>query len=263
MPFFANADPNFVSDVVTKLHFEVFQPGDIIIREGTIGNKMYFIQEGIVDIIKSNGEVLTTLSDGSYFGEICLLTKARRVASVQAVTYCNLYSLSVDQFNTVLDQYPIMRRTLESVAAERLNKLGKNPNIISTREDLKIDQDVLKDIVARATPCPSVKSSQVELTRVPTNNVFEISGENNTNDGNNSNNYETQFGGTNQLLPESSKKSSNSSSEIKEGDGVAVMPTKTIKLLKTNLYLPNILKKSPSTPNKLSGKQKVNEDPSV
>jgi signal-transduction protein with cAMP-binding, CBS, and nucleotidyltransferase domain len=68
VPFFANADPNFVSDVVTKLHFQVFQPGDIIIREGTIGNQMYFIQEGIVDIIKSNGEVLTTLSDGSYFG---------------------------------------------------------------------------------------------------------------------------------------------------------------------------------------------------
>ena len=68
MPFFANADQNFVSDVVTKLRFEVFQPADIIIREGTIGNKMYFIQEGIVDIIKSNNEVMTTLSDGSYFG---------------------------------------------------------------------------------------------------------------------------------------------------------------------------------------------------
>ena len=68
VPFFANADPNFVSDVVTKLRFEVFQPGDEIIHEGTIGDKMYFIQEGVVDIIKSNGEVLTTLSDGSYFG---------------------------------------------------------------------------------------------------------------------------------------------------------------------------------------------------
>jgi len=68
VPFFANADPNFVSDVVTKLKFEVFQPGDFIIREGTIGDKMYFIQEGVVDIIKSNNEVMTTLSDGSYFG---------------------------------------------------------------------------------------------------------------------------------------------------------------------------------------------------
>ena len=142
VPFFANADPAFVSDVVTKLIYEVFQPGwlsflcvlettaiflflhsvhegDIIIKEGTIGTKMYFIQEGIVDIVMGNGEVATSLSDGSYFGEICLLTNARRVASVRAETYCNLFSLSVEHFNAVLDQYPLMRRTLESVAAER------------------------------------------------------------------------------------------------------------------------------------------------
>lgn len=96
-----------------------FVPGDIIIKEGTIGSKMYFIQEGIVDIVMANGDVATSLSDGSYFGEICLLTNARRVASVRAETYCNLFSLSVDHFNAVLDQYPLMRRTMESVAAER------------------------------------------------------------------------------------------------------------------------------------------------
>ena len=49
------------------------------------------IQEGIVDIIMNNGEVATSLSDGSYFGEICLLTNARRVASVRAETYCNVF----------------------------------------------------------------------------------------------------------------------------------------------------------------------------
>lgn len=67
VPFFAKADPDFVNAVVTKLKYEVYQPGDIIIKEGTIGNKMYFIQEGIVDIV-ANGEVATSLSDGSYFG---------------------------------------------------------------------------------------------------------------------------------------------------------------------------------------------------
>lgn len=64
-------------------------------------------------------QVATSLSDGSYFGEICLLTNARRVASVRAETYCNLFSLSVDHFNSVLDQYPLMRKTMETVAAER------------------------------------------------------------------------------------------------------------------------------------------------
>lgn len=70
----------------------------------------------------ANGEVATSLSDGSYFGEICLLTNARRVASVRAETYCNLFSLSVEHFNAVLDQYPLMRRTMESVAAERYRR---------------------------------------------------------------------------------------------------------------------------------------------
>lgn len=121
--------------LIAHMHLSFIISGDIIIKEGTIGNKMYFIQEGIVDIVMANGEVATSLSDGSYFGEICLLTNARRVASVRAETYCNLFSLSVDHFNAVLDQYPLMRRTMESVAAERLNKIGKNPNLVAHRED--------------------------------------------------------------------------------------------------------------------------------
>jgi len=68
VPFFADADPNFVNDMVTKLEYEVFQPGDVIINEGTAGSKMYFIQEGVVDVLKSDGQVAATLSDGSYFG---------------------------------------------------------------------------------------------------------------------------------------------------------------------------------------------------
>lgn len=35
-----------------------------------MGNKMYFIQEGIVDIITKDNEIATSLSDGSYFGGI-------------------------------------------------------------------------------------------------------------------------------------------------------------------------------------------------
>ena len=68
VPFFTNADNHFVSEVVSKLEFEVFQTGDFIIREGNMGSKMYFIQEGIVDVITKDGEVATSLSDGSYFG---------------------------------------------------------------------------------------------------------------------------------------------------------------------------------------------------
>ena len=56
-----------MSKVVSKLKYEDFQPCDMIIEENTIGKKMYFIKEGIVEVTL-NGEILTTLSDGSYFG---------------------------------------------------------------------------------------------------------------------------------------------------------------------------------------------------
>ena len=58
--------------------------------------------------------------------EICLLTKGRRTASVRADTYCRLFSLSVDHFNEVLEEYPMMRRAFETVAIDRLDRIGKN-----------------------------------------------------------------------------------------------------------------------------------------
>ncbi|XP_034072119.1 potassium/sodium hyperpolarization-activated cyclic nucleotide-gated channel 1 [Gymnodraco acuticeps] len=129
MPLFANADPNFVTAMLTKLRFEVFQPLDYIIREGTIGKKMYFIQHGVVSVL-TKGSIGMKLMDGSYFGEICLLTRGRRTASVRADTYCRLYSLSVDNFNEVLEEYPMMRRAFETVAIDRLDRIGKKNSIL-------------------------------------------------------------------------------------------------------------------------------------
>ncbi|XP_069077682.1 potassium/sodium hyperpolarization-activated cyclic nucleotide-gated channel 1 [Pleurodeles waltl] len=154
MPLFANADPNFVTAMLSKLRFEVFQPGDYIIREGAVGKKMYFIQHGVAGVItKSSREM--KLTDGSYFGEICLLTKGRRTASVRADTYCRLYSLSVDNFNEVLEEYPMMRRAFETVAIDRLDRIGKKNSILLQRfqKDLNTgvfnnqESEILKQIV--------------------------------------------------------------------------------------------------------------------
>ena len=93
--------------------------------------------------------------------EICLLTNAKRVASVRAETYCNLFSLSVEHFNAVLEHYPVMRRTMESVAAERLNKIGKNPSIVSNRAELEEDINTVNELIMQTTP---IASSGSELS---------------------------------------------------------------------------------------------------
>lgn len=70
------------------------------------------------------GKKMTNKSFFLVFIEICLLTKGRRTASVRADTYCRLYSLSVDNFNEVLEEYPMMRRAFETVAIDRLDRIG-------------------------------------------------------------------------------------------------------------------------------------------
>ncbi|XP_067281365.1 potassium/sodium hyperpolarization-activated cyclic nucleotide-gated channel 2 isoform X2 [Pseudorasbora parva] len=138
MPLFANADPHFVTVLLTKLRFEVFQPGDMIIREGTLGRKMYFIQHGCVSVI-THDKKEKQLNDGCYFGEICLLTRGRRTATVRADTYCRLYSLSVDSFNEVLEENPLMRRAFESVAVDRLDREGNS--IVHSYKSIEDDGD--------------------------------------------------------------------------------------------------------------------------
>ena len=76
----------------------------------------------------------------------------------------------------------MMRRTLESVAAERLDKLGQNPNIISDREDLKKDQEALKHIVAKSTPNPSSSSLEQEPISEASENEVELNEENELNE---------------------------------------------------------------------------------
>uniref|UniRef100_UPI00358DE2CB potassium/sodium hyperpolarization-activated cyclic nucleotide-gated channel 3-like isoform X1 n=2 Tax=Myxine glutinosa TaxID=7769 RepID=UPI00358DE2CB len=187
MPLFANADPNFVTAMLTKLQFEVYQPLDYIIHEGTVGKKMYFIQHGVVSIL-SRGSKDTKLADGSYFGEICLLTRGRRTASVRADTYCRLYSLSVENFNEVLEEYPMMRHAFEQVAVDRLNRIGKKNSILlnklqqeraTTTDSALIQQMVRRDRemaeqaqlgVPAAPESPSGLSSAVRL--LATTSVF-------------------------------------------------------------------------------------------
>lgn len=74
------------------------------------------------------------------------------MASVRAETYCNLFSLSVEHFNLVLNHYPVMRRTMESVAAERLNKIGKNPSIVSNRENFEDDINMVNELIREKSP---------------------------------------------------------------------------------------------------------------
>ena len=132
VPFFENAPEAFTTAVLTRLRFELFLPGEYIVRQGFKGDKMYFIQRGVVEVITGDGTVVTHLAEGAHFGEICLLTEERRVASVKSGTMCDLFSLSSHNFLELLEEFPEMRPFFEAIAKTRLGKIDP----ASTEEDL-------------------------------------------------------------------------------------------------------------------------------
>lgn len=87
---------------------------------GFSNHETFFLRQ----VLMAFSRKLPNISFFFVFIEICLLTKGRRTASVRADTYCRLYSLSVDNFNEVLEEYPMMRRAFETVAIDRLDRIG-------------------------------------------------------------------------------------------------------------------------------------------
>jgi len=119
-PLFHGASHELVREMALQLRPVVFTPGDFIFRAGQYGNNMYFISRGTVEIIAPDGTtVMTTLTNGEFFGELALLFSQPRTASIRAVDYCDLYTLDKDTFDRVLMQYPEFASHMREVADER------------------------------------------------------------------------------------------------------------------------------------------------
>lgn len=86
-----------------------FRAGEIIFREGEESDWAYLIVSGKVDIYKrmDNGTVLlATLGEGEIFGEMGILTDARRSASASANTLLTVKMISKDFFGTLAHGQP-------------------------------------------------------------------------------------------------------------------------------------------------------------
>ena len=89
----SNPDAGFIKRLVMQLVREAFSPGDRLMEEGEVAASMYFLASGRVAIhVNKGAKLVTTLSAGSYIGEIALLyslsaeqTAARRVEEARGV----------------------------------------------------------------------------------------------------------------------------------------------------------------------------------
>jgi glucose-6-phosphate 1-dehydrogenase len=121
VPLFEGADAVFLASLIMALKPVVFQAGDVVIREGEIGREMYFISFGEAEVIDGSGNVIATLGEGDFFGEVSLLTSAPRNATVRAKSYCDLFVLEKSEFARVLRDRPQFLKSIMELAQARYN----------------------------------------------------------------------------------------------------------------------------------------------
>ncbi|MGH9086957.1 MAG: cyclic nucleotide-binding domain-containing protein [Acidimicrobiales bacterium] len=95
--------------------------GRVLTEEGTIGREFFFIVEGRASVRRGNRKV-ATLGAGDYFGELALLDRKPRSATVTADTDMRLLVLGQRQFNGLLDAVPALGRKLLAAMAGRLRE---------------------------------------------------------------------------------------------------------------------------------------------
>lgn len=98
-----------------------FSAGQTIFEEGQIGEEMYFVKEGEVDIVIQN-KVINTLGPGEVLGEMALLDTKIRSASAIAKIDCQLVFIDEKRFTFLVQQHPYFALNIMRVMAERLRR---------------------------------------------------------------------------------------------------------------------------------------------
>jgi putative ABC transport system ATP-binding protein len=123
LPTFAALTPAALADVAEKMSKEQFAAGAVIIRQGEVGDKFYVIYDGSVDVIIDDGtpsrKLATPLKVGDYFGEVALLAKTPRSATVVAREDLVVYSLGKDDFDAAVAASASFKEQLYKVYFQR------------------------------------------------------------------------------------------------------------------------------------------------
>src|SRR3989304_2895740 len=106
---------------------KVYHDGEVIFQQGDVGDCMYVVQEGKVEIfqVKEGRESrLRVLSDGDFFGEMAIFEKERRSASVRALGDVRVLTVDKKTLLSRIHQDPTMAFRLLETMSRRIRELS-------------------------------------------------------------------------------------------------------------------------------------------
>jgi voltage-gated potassium channel len=119
VPFFKNLMAPRIADLVRVLRPRFATANEVIVRRGEEGDSMFIIASGEVEVELGPGREPVVLGPGQFFGELALIERTTRTATVRAVGESKLLELQARDFHELTQQHPELRETIHRIAAER------------------------------------------------------------------------------------------------------------------------------------------------
>jgi CRP/FNR family cyclic AMP-dependent transcriptional regulator len=121
VPLFSALSRKELSLVARRAEDVTVDQGRILVSEGSTGSEFFVIIDGKASVSKK-GRKVATLGPGDAFGELALLDKAPRNATVTAETPLEVVVLGQREFGGLIDEVPGFARKLLAGMARRLRE---------------------------------------------------------------------------------------------------------------------------------------------
>jgi voltage-gated potassium channel len=118
VPLFSHLSASEIADIMRLLRAQTIEAGEVLVRRGDPATSMYFITAGDVEIELPNQRV--HLADGTFFGEIALLRRTHRSATVTANRKTRLLALDAQDFHALIERMPALAAHVNDTAKARL-----------------------------------------------------------------------------------------------------------------------------------------------
>jgi len=108
----------FLKMLVSKLGTCFATPEEEVISQDMLGDDMYFLSKGdcAINITDEQGKeyvAVRLLTEGDYFGEIAMIYKCKRTATVVSRNYNTMARITYDRYREVTNEYPEFQRLLK------------------------------------------------------------------------------------------------------------------------------------------------------
>jgi CRP-like cAMP-binding protein len=119
VPLFSKLDKKSLQDVAHIADQLDLPSGKEMATEGDRGREFFVLLKGEAEVTRA-GQRINNMKEGDFFGEIALVTKMPRTATVTATSDVDVLVITEHDFDALLKRSPEIGRSVAEALAERV-----------------------------------------------------------------------------------------------------------------------------------------------